>query len=57
MAGFFGFGNYAKEGKGVSKNEPKKRSLFAFFELFFRKFWRLIKLNLLYLLACIPTLL
>lgn len=55
MAGFFGIGNYTKEGKGVDKNAPKKRGLFAFFELFFRKFWRLIKLNLLYVLACLPT--
>lgn len=55
MAGFFGIGDYTKEGKGVDKNAPKKRGLFAFFELFFRKFWRLIKLNLLYILACLPT--
>lgn len=55
MAGFFGIGDFTKEGKGVDKNAPKKRGVFAFFELFFRKFWRLCKLNLLYILACIPT--
>lgn len=55
MAGFFGIGDFTKEGRGVDKNAPKKRGIFAFFELFFRKFWRLIKLNLLYILACIPT--
>lgn len=55
MAGFFGIGDYTKEGKGVDKNAPKKRGFFAFFELFFRKFWRLIKLNLIYILACVPT--
>ncbi len=55
MAGFFGIGDFTKEGKGVEKDAPKKRGIFAFFELFFRKFWRLCKLNVLYLLACIPT--
>ncbi len=43
------FGNrYQKEGKGVSKNETQKRKFFLFFELYFRKFWNLIKLNLIY---------
>ena len=55
MAGFFGIGDFTKEGKGVDKNAPKKRGLFAFFELFFRKFWKLVKLNLLYLIVNIPT--
>ncbi len=55
MAGFFGIGDFTKEGKGVDKNAPKKRGLFAFFELYFRKFWKLLKLNLLYLIANIPT--
>ena len=55
MAGFFGFGDFTKEGKGVDKNAPKKRGIFAFFELYFRKIGRLCKLNLLYILACIPT--
>lgn len=55
MAGFFGIGDFTKEGKGVAKNAPKKRGVFAFFELFFRKFGRLVKLNLLYLVANIPT--
>lgn len=55
MAGFFGIGDFTKEGKGVEKDAPKKRGIFAFFELFFRKFGRLCKLNMLYLLACVPT--
>lgn len=56
MAGFFGIGDFTKEGKGVDKDAPKKRGLFAFFELYFRKLGRLCKLNMLYVLACIPTL-
>ena len=55
MAGFFGTGNYMKEGKGIEKDAPKKRSIFLFFELFFRKFSKLIMLNLLYLVTIIPT--
>ncbi len=53
--GIFRFGNYAGEGKGVDKNAPKKRGLFAFFELFFRKIGRLCLLNAMYLVATIPV--
>lgn len=55
MAGLFGGGSYNKVGKGVSKDEPEKRGMFKFFELFARKFWKYITLNLIYILACIPT--
>lgn len=54
MAGFLGFGNYAKPGKGVKKDGPKKKRFFLFFEIYFRKFWKLVQLNLLYVLFCIP---
>jgi uncharacterized membrane protein YesL len=40
--------NYSKPGPGISKNEPKKKPFFRFFEIFFRKFWDLVKLNLLF---------
>lgn len=51
--GLFG-NNYAKAGPGVAKNAPKKKAFFHFFEIFFRKFWKLVSLNLLFLLFCIP---
>lgn len=54
MAGFLGFGNYAKPGKGVGRDEPQKKRFFYFFDLYFRKLTRLIQLNLLYLLFCLP---
>lgn len=54
MAGFFGIGNFTKPGPGVSKDEPQKFAFFRFFELYFRKFWKLIELNLLYVVCCIP---
>lgn len=54
MAGFLGMGNFSRPGKGVKKTEPTKKRFFQFFDLYFRKFWNLVKLNLLFLLFCIP---
>lgn len=54
MAGFFGLFDYSKPGKGVDKNGPQKKRFFYFFELYFRKFWKLITLNLLFVLFCLP---
>lgn len=54
MAGFFGLFDYTKPGKGVRKDEPQKGRFFHFWELFFRKFWKLIQLNVLFLVFCIP---
>lgn len=51
MAGFFGMFNYEKPGPGVSKDEPEKHGLFLFFDIFFRKFWNLVKLNMLYFVS------
>lgn len=51
---FFGLFNYSKPGPGVDKDAPKKKRFFLFFELYFRKFWKLIQLNLLFLVCCIP---
>ena len=44
--------DYNKNGPGVSKNEPKKKGFFLFWEIYFRKFWRLIGLNLIFVIAC-----
>ena len=49
---FLGF-NYAKPGPGVQKDEPPKKPVVVFFEIYFRKFWDLIKLNLLYFASVI----
>lgn len=54
--GLFGRG-YQKEGPGVSKDDVEKRKFFLFFELYFRKFWKLIKLNLLYFVVNILSVL
>jgi len=48
------FNRIYKEGKGVRKDEPEKKTFFRFWEQFGRKFWNLITLNLLYILLCLP---
>lgn len=45
--GIFG-GNYTKPGKGISKEEAAKRN---YFDILGRKFWKLVELNLLYVLC------
>ena len=45
--------NYNRPGPGVRKDEPEKKPFIRFFELFFRKFGKLIQLNLIF---CIPVL-
>lgn len=51
--GLFG-GNYSKAGPGVSKNAPEKNRFFFFFEMLGRKFFKLIPLNLMYLVTLLP---
>lgn len=53
--GLFGF-NYSKPGPGVDKDAPKKKGIFLYFELYFRKFWKIIQANMLYFLASLPLL-
>ena len=45
--GFF-FANYNKPGPGVAKDAPVKKPFFRFWEVYFRKFFDLIKVNLLF---------
>lgn len=54
--GIFG-SDYESAGVGIPKNAPKKKGIFRFFELLFRKFWKLIQVNLLYSVFFIPLLL
>ena len=48
MAGFFGLFNYEKEGPGIDKNAPKKKTFIVFFETFFRNIWKFITINFVY---------
>ena len=54
MAGFFFFFYYEKEGPGISKNAPKKKTFVIFFETFFRNFWKFITVNLVFGILSIP---
>lgn len=47
--------NYNKPGKGVDELAPKSEGATLFFEIFIRKFWKFIQINLLYFVALIPT--
>jgi uncharacterized membrane protein YesL len=42
--------NYNKPGPGVDKDAPPKPRFFVFFEVVKRKFWHLIRVNLMYVL-------
>lgn len=51
------FNNYDKPGKGIDKDAPKKKGIFLYFELLWRKLGLLIKSNILYFLVSIPVIL
>lgn len=55
MAGMFGFFNFEKPGPGVRKDAPRKKGVRLFIELLGRKFGAYIKLNLTYIVTCIPA--
>ncbi|WP_318259716.1 DUF624 domain-containing protein [Ruminococcus sp. YRD2003] len=46
--------NYESAGAGIAKNAPKKEGIALFFDIFFRKFWLMIGLNILFFLFTIP---
>lgn len=48
------FFDYNKEGPGVSKDSPPKEGIALFWDIFTREFTSLIKLNLLFIVSCIP---
>lgn len=48
------FGGYENAGPGIAKNAPKKKRIIVFFEIFVRKFWKLLEVNVLYMLFCLP---
>lgn len=56
MAGFFSFMDPNRDGPGVPKDAPPKPRIKVFFEVYFRKFWNLILLNMLYFVFNLPAL-
>lgn len=57
IMGLFSTNRYSKPGPGVGKDEPEKRRIVVFFEIFFRKIWKLEQVNLIFLMLCIPIVL
>lgn len=57
MGNLFSFINYDRPGPGVPKDEPPKPRIIVFFGVYSRKFWSLVKLNILFALFNIPALL
>ena len=53
----FSSNRYFKPGKGVERDEPQKKAFFRFFELYFRKFWKYILINLIYVAVLLPFIL
>ena len=47
--------NFQQEGPGVEKNEPPKEGLSLFFQLFISRFWDMLKLNIIFIIYCIPV--
>lgn len=54
LLSMFGFMDYQRPGKGVDKHTPPKKKFFLFWELYFRKLWKLMMLNAVFLLFCLP---
>ena len=52
MAGFF---NYSKAGKGIKKEDLDKSGVGLYFDIFGRRLWKLMTLNLMYLAVSIPA--
>jgi len=50
------FGGYENAGVGISKNEPQKKPFFRYWELVFRKFWKIIEVNMLMAASFLPLL-
>ncbi len=48
------FGNYNQPGRGVLKTPHEKKGFFKFWEVYARHMWKLIQLNVLYFVFCIP---
>ena len=52
-----GLFNFDKPGPGISKDAPRKKGIFLYFELLGRKFSKLMCVNMLYFLFSIPMML
>ncbi len=56
MAGIFGLFDFTKEGPGVPKDAPPKPRFLLFFDIYTRKFWNLMKANIMFFFFNLPAL-
>ena len=54
MGNLFGI-NFEKVGKGVPEDGTKEKEFIRFFKIIQRKFWDMIKLNMMQAVCCIPV--
>ncbi len=52
----FGFLNFNKEGPGIEKDAPKKRTFVVFFETYIRNFWKFLPISIVYSILALPQL-
>ena len=48
---------YETAGPGIAKDAPKKKGIALFFDIFGRKLWQLMGLNLMYMMFFVPLIL
>ena len=48
------FGNSRKHQAGIAKDIPEKKPFFRYWEIAFRKFWKIIDVNMLLAAGCLP---
>ncbi|MBQ7990503.1 MAG: DUF624 domain-containing protein [Oscillospiraceae bacterium] len=51
----FGRNIHETPGPGVSKDRPVKKPFFRFWEMFFERFWKMVRLSLLTFVFCLPV--
>ncbi len=51
----FRFYNYSKPGRGINKADLEKAGASLYFDIFFRRIWKMIILNIMYLVVSIPA--
>lgn len=48
------FGNSRKHQAGIAKDAPEKKPFFRYWEIAFRKFWKIIDVNMILAVGCLP---
>lgn len=55
MAGFFGFFDYTKPGKGINKEDLDKSGIALYFDILWRRLSKIVAVNIFFLIASIPA--